>query len=174
MPEISAALLSGTFEQIFQISVDMLEIVHDEILIDAYESLRELAGVTLRVKKGWLRIFGVHRAAVNLEIIVDLYFSIQHVTFYPDTRFIRLCITSLKEMFLYFVANPEVELCMAQTLSLHPHEAITESLKTLGNRQRRLTNELVEDHIDFLARGAVLGNFQNSSLNGVLVFLPPN
>lgn len=170
MLEISAAFRSDTFEKIHRISNEMIEITGDEALLPAFKSLHYLSGIILRVKKCWLKIFNSQPAHVNLEVIADLYFVLQHVKFYSATRFNRHFEDSLKEMFMFFKNNPEVQLNMARTFSLHPHEALTESLKTLDTVQRKLTNEMVEDLVDFLAQGAVMGNLFNSSLNGVLVF----
>lgn len=174
MRHITTALIGDVFEEIHRVTDEIIQAGRDENLHEALTSLRDLSAITLRLKKCWLRFLRLQQSAENLETIAELYFIIQNVNYYDATRFHLYFEDSLKEMFKFFSDNPELELNMAQTMSLIPHEALTESFKSVDLIRRKLTNEIVEDNLFFLAQGAILNNMKNCYINGWLVFYPAN
>lgn len=168
---ITSALIGDVFEEIYRISNQRFKAEEDENLLRAFNSLRELAGITLRLKKCWLKMFSIQTAAVNRENLAEFYLLLQNVKFHASTYFNRYFEDALKEMYKFFQQNPDVEICIAHTMSLYPLETLLESLKLFNTSPRTLTNEIVEDNLFFLSQGAVLTNLQTSCLNGYLAFL---
>lgn len=118
-----------------------------------------------------IKMFSIQTAAVNRENLAEFYLLLQNVKFHASTYFNRYFEDALKEMYKFFQQNPDVEICIAHTMSLYPHETLLESLKLFNTSPRTLTNEIVEDNLFFLSQGAVLTNLQTSCLNGYLAFL---
>lgn len=168
---VSSALIGDVFEEIHRVTNERLKGEVDPNLIEAFTSLRELAGITLRVKKCWLK-FHLHLPAnANRENLADFFLLLQNINFHASTCFNRYFEDSLKEMFKFFNQNRNVQLNIAQTMSLCPHEALEESFKTVETTHRSLTNDMVEDYLFFLSQGAIVTNMHTCSLNGYLVFL---
>lgn len=166
MRQISTALRGNTFERLFEISVEMLE-VHRV----AFNALAAMSSTFIRLKKLWLQLYTTRRGEDILSTLADFHFVLSQFSFYASTRFNSLFEKSLEDLFNFFTNNRELEVNLAQSMSLYPIEAMTESFKLLHATQRPLTLDIVERYLFFLSQGAIVTNLRNSSLNGELLFL---
>lgn len=76
-------------------------------------------------------------------------------------------------MIVYILENPDVEMNMANELTLFPLESLQESFKQDNEgAERVLTEQIVTGNINLLRDGVILTNLSNSSSNSDLIFSP--